>query len=95
LQGVAFVNGFNLGRYWPVAGPQVTLYVPAGVLYPAPQQNTITLLELQHAPTNMKITFTDTPYLNKTTHGMHDDTTLRFRSQSTSTYSGHTLINFD
>lgn len=23
-KGVAFVNGFNLGRYWPVMGPQVT-----------------------------------------------------------------------
>ena len=22
-KGVAFVNGFNLGRYWPVMGPQV------------------------------------------------------------------------
>ena len=23
-KGVAFMNGFNLGRYWPVMGPQVT-----------------------------------------------------------------------
>ena len=23
-KGVAFVNGFNLGRYWPIMGPQVT-----------------------------------------------------------------------
>ncbi|MCH5184594.1 MAG: beta-galactosidase [Oscillospiraceae bacterium] len=30
-KGVAFVNGFNLGRYWNI-GPQQTLYVPAGVL---------------------------------------------------------------
>ena len=22
-KGIAFVNGFNLGRYWPVMGPQV------------------------------------------------------------------------
>ena len=22
-KGVAFINGFNLGRYWPVMGPQV------------------------------------------------------------------------
>lgn len=27
-KGVAYVNGFNLGRYWPAMGPQVTLYVP-------------------------------------------------------------------
>ena len=29
--GVAWVNGFNLGRYWNV-GPGDTLYVPAPVL---------------------------------------------------------------
>lgn len=23
-KGLAWVNGFNLGRYWPAAGPQVT-----------------------------------------------------------------------
>ncbi|CAN8028407.1 unnamed protein product [Ixodes persulcatus] len=26
--GVAFINGINLGRYWPKKGPQVTLYLP-------------------------------------------------------------------
>ena len=31
-KGVAFVNGFNLGRYWPDMGPQVTLYLPAPLL---------------------------------------------------------------
>ncbi|MCD9025424.1 glycoside hydrolase family 35 protein [Cohnella silvisoli] len=30
-KGVAYVNGFNLGRYWN-AGPQKTLYVPAPLL---------------------------------------------------------------
>lgn len=30
-KGVAWVNGFNLGRYWTV-GPQLTLYVPGPVL---------------------------------------------------------------
>ena len=30
-KGVAFVNGFNLGRYWD-RGPQQTLYVPAPLL---------------------------------------------------------------
>ena len=30
-KGVAFVNGFNLGRYWTV-GPQITLYCPKPVL---------------------------------------------------------------
>ena len=28
FQGVAYVNGFNLGRYWPSMGPQKNLFVP-------------------------------------------------------------------
>ncbi|KAI9071963.1 hypothetical protein K1719_046074 [Acacia pycnantha] len=28
-KGIAFVNEFNLGRYWPSKGPQRNLYVPA------------------------------------------------------------------
>jgi beta-galactosidase len=32
VRGVAWVNGFNLGRYWTI-GPQLTLYVPAGLLH--------------------------------------------------------------
>lgn len=31
-KGQLFVNGFNLGRYWPSAGPQRTLYVPGSLL---------------------------------------------------------------
>lgn len=30
-KGVAFINGFNLGRYWNV-GPQQTLYIPREIL---------------------------------------------------------------
>ncbi len=30
-KGVAFINGFNLGRFWEI-GPQVTLYVPGPLL---------------------------------------------------------------
>ena len=26
-KGLAWVNGFNLGRYWPAAGPQVTTII--------------------------------------------------------------------
>jgi len=36
-KGVIFVNGFNIGRYWDV-GPQKTLYVPAPLLRPGPNQ---------------------------------------------------------
>lgn len=49
-RGIALLNGFNLGRYWPIAGPQVTLFVPASVLNPNPQENVLTLLELEKAP---------------------------------------------
>ena len=31
-KGVAFVNGFNLGRYWSI-GPQRTLYIPKELLF--------------------------------------------------------------
>ncbi|XP_037080496.1 beta-galactosidase-like [Pollicipes pollicipes] len=64
-RGVAFVNGFNLGRYWPVQGPQVTLYVP-GVLLKA--SNRLTLLELESAPcdtaASCQVTLTDTAEVN-------------------------------
>ncbi|XP_017154342.1 beta-galactosidase isoform X1 [Drosophila miranda] len=44
-KGVAYVNGFNLGRYWPVAGPQVTLYVPNEILKVG--DNSLVILEYQ------------------------------------------------
>ncbi|XP_064554133.1 beta-galactosidase [Drosophila montana] len=44
-KGVAYVNGFNLGRYWPLAGPQITLYVPNELLKVG--QNSLVLLEYQ------------------------------------------------
>jgi len=31
-KGVAFCNGFNLGRYWNI-GPQKTLYIPGPLLF--------------------------------------------------------------
>ena len=63
------MNNFLLGRYWPDIGPQVTLYVPHGVLKVG--QNTILLLELEKAPCkanqSCSITLTDTAVLNGTT----------------------------
>ncbi|CEM37061.1 unnamed protein product [Vitrella brassicaformis CCMP3155] len=32
-KGVAFINGFSLGRYWNEAGPQKRLYVPGSLLH--------------------------------------------------------------
>ena len=36
------------GRYWPIVGPQQTLYVPAPKIKPACQNNTIVLFELEN-----------------------------------------------
>lgn len=64
-KGVAFVNGINLGRYWPDAGPQVTLYLPAPYLLPYPEENHLFLFELERAPgeSERNLVFTDTPKL--------------------------------
>lgn len=64
LQGVAILNEINLGRYWPVGGPQVTLYVPGIFLRPPPGINTLLMVELESAPQNLSVKFTDTPNLN-------------------------------
>ncbi|KAL3112467.1 hypothetical protein niasHT_015952 [Heterodera trifolii] len=42
--GVALANGFNLGRYWPTQGPQLTLFVPGAVMK---EQNLVVLIELE------------------------------------------------
>ncbi|KFK41739.1 hypothetical protein AALP_AA2G166300 [Arabis alpina] len=44
-KGVAFVNKFNIGRYWPPVGPQCNLYVPAPLLKPG--QNSVVVFELE------------------------------------------------
>ncbi|MEN0084394.1 MAG: beta-galactosidase family protein [Leifsonia sp.] len=45
-KGVAWVNGFNLGRYW-TRGPQETLFVPRGVVRAG--RNELIVLELESA----------------------------------------------
>lgn len=67
-KGVAFVNGFNLGRYWPVAGPQETLFVPANILKASEESvNEIVLFEVDASPchflddSSCYVTFVDTP----------------------------------
>ncbi|XP_055334428.1 beta-galactosidase-like [Paramacrobiotus metropolitanus] len=66
--GYAFVNGFNLGRYWPVQGPQITLYVPGAILKQG--VNVVEIFELEHAPCVLDfqchIEFVDTAVLNGT-----------------------------
>lgn len=61
-KGIAFVNGFNLGRYWPAIGPQITLYLPKELLVLG--TNKIVLIELQKAPDNGSVSFVDTPNLD-------------------------------
>jgi beta-galactosidase len=58
-KGVAWVNGFNLGRYWK-RGPQRTLYVPGTLLRPG--ANELVLLELQNV-SDTHIFFQDRPDL--------------------------------
>ncbi|KFV92375.1 Beta-galactosidase, partial [Eurypyga helias] len=48
-KGQIWINGFNLGRYWPARGPQLTLFVPRNVLV-ASVPNNLTVLELEHSP---------------------------------------------
>ena len=71
-KGVAFLNRHNLGRYWPNAGPQVTLYAPSVFFKPYPQINEIVLFELEKSPCfdspniNCRAQFVDKQQLNGT-----------------------------
>ena len=61
-QGQAFINDFNIGRYWPKRGPQVTLYVPAPILATDKSKpNKVLLFEVESNPCKDKcnIKFTD------------------------------------
>ncbi len=44
-QGILYINSFNLGRYWPSVGPQITMYVPGDILKKG--TNEIVIIELQ------------------------------------------------
>ena len=61
-KGVAWINGFCLGRYWS-RGPQRTLYVPAPVL--RARQNELIVLEL-HAAACAAASFAAAPDLGHT-----------------------------
>lgn len=47
-KGLLFVNGVNLGWYWPTVGPQGAQYVPGPFLKPG--QNEVILVEVVAAP---------------------------------------------
>ncbi|KAL7976826.1 hypothetical protein Chor_008775 [Crotalus horridus] len=68
FKGQVWINGFNLGRYWPSLGPQLTLFVPRNILVSS-SPNNITILELERSPCgiqNCLVEFVDKPILNKT-----------------------------
>ena len=67
-KGHVFINGFNLGRYWPLAGPQQTLYVPNVLIKGNGQENDILIFELESspAPEGRSVEFVDYHILNST-----------------------------
>ncbi|MDE6762061.1 MAG: beta-galactosidase, partial [Oscillospiraceae bacterium] len=58
-KGCAFINGFNLGRFWEI-GPQKRLYVPAPLLKKG--KNTLIIFETEGKASD-KITLADEPDL--------------------------------
>ncbi|KAL6091201.1 hypothetical protein STEG23_025744, partial [Scotinomys teguina] len=71
-KGQVWINGFNLGRYWPKRGPQVTLFVPRHILTTSAPNN-ITVLELEKAPASCsdgtaelcRVEFVDRPIIGR------------------------------
>ncbi|MCL2404435.1 MAG: beta-galactosidase [Defluviitaleaceae bacterium] len=59
-KGIAFINGFNLGRYWEV-GPTRTLYIPAPLLKPG--KNELVVFETDGLQGPAEVEFIDTPVL--------------------------------
>lgn len=53
-KGQAFINGFNLQRYWGI-GPQYSFYCPAEVLVEG--ENQVVLFETSYAPLNFTVEF--------------------------------------
>ncbi|KAK7261708.1 hypothetical protein RIF29_28026 [Crotalaria pallida] len=58
-KGIAFVNDFNIGRYWPLKGPQCNLYVPAPILKQG--DNFVVILELESADQELVVHTVDKP----------------------------------
>lgn len=63
---------YNIGRYWPIAGPQIRLFVPKPYLAPNTVNNVI-MFELEMAPCKTQagctVEFKDEPLINATAHG--------------------------
>lgn len=70
-KGVVYLNNYSLGRYWPVVGPQETLYVPGSFFRLYPSINTITVMEQERSPCEVNPTcsveFVAKPVINSLT----------------------------
>lgn len=58
-KGIAWVNGFNLGWYWPDLGPQMRLYVPGTALVEGTNQ--VWILETDKVPREATVELVDEP----------------------------------
>jgi len=56
-KGLVWVNGFNLGWYWPLLGPQMTTYIPGPLLRAG--DNELVLLEFSQQATDLSGTAAD------------------------------------
>ncbi|XP_054847213.1 beta-galactosidase isoform X1 [Eublepharis macularius] len=77
-KGQIWINSFNLGRYWPARGPQVTLFVPSNILVSS-FPNNVTVLELESSPCGTQkclIEFVDRPNINASFHYESDSQKL-------------------
>jgi beta-galactosidase len=62
-KGFLVINGFNMGRYWPLAGPQISTFIPKDLLKVG--KNKFTIIEQQMAPQDITMNFVDKPiFLN-------------------------------
>ena len=75
------MNGFNLGRYWPAVGPQITLYVPANAINSTQGDNKLVLFELDDAPCESPedcyVEFLATPMINGPVSPMTGDKKMK------------------
>lgn len=65
-KGFIWINGHNLGRYWPEIGPQVTLYIPGVWLKAGPEENLLQILELNKPADILAMNLIDYPILDRT-----------------------------
>ncbi|KAK9923630.1 hypothetical protein M0R45_032037 [Rubus argutus] len=58
-KGIVTINDFNIGRFWPLKGPQCNLYVPAPVLKHG--ENIVVIFELQSPNPELVVHLVDQP----------------------------------